>query len=86
MRSSRSILWVVRAAWKQCCFFALTERVQTEVVRLGDKGLERVGLRMVRRETVKAPKGWGFDERDGKFRGGSLTFRRGARGSQYWGY
>ena len=44
VQSSRSILWVVRAAWKQCCFFALTERVQTDVICLRGKGLERVGF------------------------------------------
>ena len=33
---------VVEAARKQCCSFALAERVQTNVIRLGDKGPEPV--------------------------------------------
>ena len=33
---------VVGAARKQCCSFALSEHVQTEVIRLEDKGPERV--------------------------------------------
>ena len=33
---------VVGVAWKQCCSFALAERARTDVIRLGDKGPERV--------------------------------------------
>ena len=33
---------VVEAARKQCCSFALAERVQSDMIRLGDKGPGRV--------------------------------------------